>query len=405
MSKKIILSDNKRKLSLTCAAAIIEINVDLLTEILLRVPAKSLIGFKSVSKQWLSLISDARFCRNHTRQNPSPPISGLYFYPKRPERDQSLPLNNRLNAVSVCDHPGTSLPSFSFMEDSGPGSALTVAHSSNGLMLCTFGISNYTVCNLTTQKFVVLPKLAVLNYKSLVWLRHYLIYDPKKSPYYRVVVVSNTYDHSGTSRFDVYSSESGSWKSTVATPGISNPVLGHGAVWNGAIFWMHCWPGPESCSEHDHFYFRFDIDAKRPTTTGVPSPGNHSKLIMYFGECGGHLLLIQIPRHNATEFRVLEMMDGENKFRWTVKYSVDLGPLKLPRSISYRFSVLGVMNVGANENDLAVVLDGGGKVIQYNIKGKTSRVLCFLGFGDDFLFSTSNPLRGSYHFIESLTLV
>ncbi|XP_039049188.1 F-box protein At2g40925-like [Hibiscus syriacus] len=42
-------------------------NHDLLTQLLLRLPTKSLLKFKCVSKQWLSLISDPQFCLSHTR--------------------------------------------------------------------------------------------------------------------------------------------------------------------------------------------------------------------------------------------------------------------------------------------------------------------------------------------------
>ncbi|KAF7130869.1 hypothetical protein RHSIM_Rhsim10G0184300 [Rhododendron simsii] len=403
MSKKIVLSNNKSKLSLTRSAEIIASNVDLLTEILLRVPAKSLIRFKSVSKQWLSLISDTQFNRNHTQQNPSPPISGLYFYSNR---DGLLSLNDRTTGVSFHDHPRTTLPNFSFLDGSGSGSdQTTVRHSSNGLMLCTITYPyDYVVCNLTTQKFVVLPKLVVSEW--YLWLRsqyYYLIYDPKKSPYYKVVVASFARDDFDNSHINVYSSESGSWKSgswkgTVAsTPRIRNIGLVHTAIWNGAIFWMSCRPGPESCSEHDHFYIQFDVDAERRTTIGVPSFSYSRNGILNFGECGGHLLLIQIPCYEATEFRVLEMMDGENKFRWTVKYIVDLKHLPLPPSSTSRFTVITVTNVGANENDLAVVFYfRPNKVIQYNIKRKTMKVLCDLADID---------IPSCSHFIESLTPV
>ncbi|KAG5522766.1 hypothetical protein RHGRI_034794 [Rhododendron griersonianum] len=92
------------------------------------------------------------------------------------------------------------------------------------------------------------------------------------------------------------------------------------------------------------------------------------------------------------------MMDGENKFRWTVKHIVDLKPLALPRRSTY---VMSVRNVGANENDLAVVLCIEGLVIQYtNIKCQTLKVLCDLAGGD---FPTR--ILDSYHFIESLTPV
>ncbi|PRQ41260.1 putative F-box domain-containing protein [Rosa chinensis] len=51
---------------------------DLLTQILLRLPARSPIRFQCVSKHWLSLISDPKFRLLHNLQNPNPKISGLF---------------------------------------------------------------------------------------------------------------------------------------------------------------------------------------------------------------------------------------------------------------------------------------------------------------------------------------
>ena len=41
---------------------------DIITEILLRVPAKSLIRFRCVCKSWRALISDPSFVQNHLRR-------------------------------------------------------------------------------------------------------------------------------------------------------------------------------------------------------------------------------------------------------------------------------------------------------------------------------------------------
>ncbi|XP_040964777.1 uncharacterized protein [Gossypium hirsutum] len=51
------------------AAEKIAYNQDLLTQILLRLPTKSLIKFKSVSKLWQFIISDPDFCLSHTRHH------------------------------------------------------------------------------------------------------------------------------------------------------------------------------------------------------------------------------------------------------------------------------------------------------------------------------------------------
>ncbi|KAH6779483.1 hypothetical protein C2S52_010720 [Perilla frutescens var. hirtella] len=62
----------KKRLSLeTSSATIIDGNDDLLTEILVLLPAKSLIRFQLVSKHWRSLISDESFpdLRLHQRHS------------------------------------------------------------------------------------------------------------------------------------------------------------------------------------------------------------------------------------------------------------------------------------------------------------------------------------------------
>ncbi|KAK9286946.1 hypothetical protein L1049_015354 [Liquidambar formosana] len=60
------------------AAETVAGNGDLLSEILLRLPVRSLMRFESVSKKWLSLISDPHFAQDHTRRhNPNSDSSGL----------------------------------------------------------------------------------------------------------------------------------------------------------------------------------------------------------------------------------------------------------------------------------------------------------------------------------------
>ncbi|KAL7224691.1 hypothetical protein ACSBR1_026050 [Camellia fascicularis] len=53
-------------------------NSDLNTQILVRLPVKPLTQFKSVSKQWLSLISDSQFSLHHSRRNRKP-TSALFL--------------------------------------------------------------------------------------------------------------------------------------------------------------------------------------------------------------------------------------------------------------------------------------------------------------------------------------
>lgn len=66
---------------------------DLLTEILIRLPVKSLLRFKSVLRHWLSLITTPHFARC---RNPDPSsVSGLFLYPS------GRRLNSGLNFIPL----------------------------------------------------------------------------------------------------------------------------------------------------------------------------------------------------------------------------------------------------------------------------------------------------------------
>ncbi|KAL7193667.1 hypothetical protein ACSBR2_025306 [Camellia fascicularis] len=59
-----------------------------------------------------------------------------------------------------------------------------------------------------------------------------------------------------------------------------------GVFWNGAIHWL----------SHENAHLRFDVDEEKLIKThNPPSPKIFSMdKTRYFGECGGHLLLIQM---------------------------------------------------------------------------------------------------------------
>ncbi|KAL7224514.1 hypothetical protein ACSBR1_025886 [Camellia fascicularis] len=384
--RKLIIGNTSSEHSF--AAEVIAGNADLLTEILIRMPAKSLIRFKCVSKDWLFLISDSQFSRNHSRQNPNPLFSGLYI-------STSSSNDEQVKSVSLDNHH-PSLPTLSFLAGIGDGSATTrIKHSCNGLLLCLNGLTRFIVCNPTTQKFTVLPypggpstssgpfrdKFGVY-FTSSRSLRHvfgaYLAFTPSKSPHYKVILISYSSNFDGGFYLiDLYSSESASWEhiSATAPPGYS---FRKRVFWNGAIHWM----------SYKNFHIQFDVDA--PKLIATPLPPNPKILseddIRYFGECGGHLLLIQTPEHSAVRFRILEM--DKDHYLWIVKYWVDLRPIisVFPEIVHRstfdaikicKFSVLCVVK-GANEKDFTLVLAIPGKIVLYNRKCKTLKVLCDL---------------------------
>ncbi|GFY80906.1 hypothetical protein Acr_01g0007150 [Actinidia rufa] len=336
-------------------------NVDLLTEILLCLPAKSLLRLKSVSKHWLSLISDPQFAFNHTRRNPNSLISGLYVYYKPWVTNERRSIS--LNGDSKC-------PTLAFLHRFGEGMTDKLVSSCNGLFLCSNDRKmRYLACNLTTQKCTALPEPRSRSHRSRYHFGAYLAFDPSKSPHYKVVLVS--YDDSylvspGTFYdIDIYPSKTASWKHMrlTAPPGVSYLRR---VFWNGAIHWM----------SQENIHIRFDVDAENLMGTALPSIPRilSEKQIRYFGECGGDLLLIQTRMCHAMKFRILTM--DKDCSRWNVKYWVNLKPVisGILGITSSFFSVLSVVN-GANGKDLVLVLAVTGNFVLYNVDCKTLKAL------------------------------
>ncbi|KAF7145118.1 hypothetical protein RHSIM_Rhsim04G0064500 [Rhododendron simsii] len=364
------------------AANAIGCSVDLLTEILLRSPAKSLIRFKCVSKNWLSLISDSQFSRNHSRRNPrANPISGLYFY-------------NRSRLKSVSFHGEQNLPSLPFFDVLGCHENLTsIVDSCNGLLLCEnldFDgkefVAQYIVCNVSTQKYRVLPKPTG---NSARWINHraFLAFDPSKPPHYKVVLVS--YLSPPPYEINVFFSRTGCWKKVFA----QHTCHGPSAYWNGAIHWV----GHENC-------LRFDVDTEEMIATpNRPLPKILSQdKIRYLGECGGRLFLIQSRSRKVLGFRILELCGT----LWG-SFQVNLRPIISAFSeieTTFEFDVLSLLCVGDVEKkeNFTLVLAIPGRIIAYNLHRKTCDVLCNLS-EDDFIERGRNGF--AYPFVETLSPV
>ncbi|KAK4489395.1 hypothetical protein RD792_005204 [Penstemon davidsonii] len=192
---------------------------DLLTEILLRLPVKSLLNFKSVSKQWHSVITNPNFCHLRSCWKTKPPAIGLFIH----SGDFSF---------------NESLTTFHFLSR-GPGEW------------------KYYVCIPTTKHTFRIPQLDETIVKGMG-----LAFDPAKSPHYHVVCVHEcTKNGDLLFRIHIYSSKTGSWK--ICGNPFSSPLISAPAVhWNWTKRFIYYFG--ESC-DHLHFIvacqyeIRFDV--------------------------------------------------------------------------------------------------------------------------------------------------
>ncbi|GKV05140.1 hypothetical protein SLEP1_g17182 [Rubroshorea leprosula] len=374
------------------SADLIAGNDDLITEILLHVPAKFVIRLKLVSKRWLSLISDHNFLVRHNIKNAGS-ISGLIIsYLQGRQVSPSctyIPIDgNQESALALTreitfDH----VPNSSFSK---------VLHSCNGLLLCWAqghmepAAHKFYVFNPTTNQFSTLP-LPLIYDRS--WTSFCLAYEPSKPTLYRVVCVQLC---ESFCNIQMYSSDTGVWEMS-CNNGIDEftSEFYHGVFWNGAIHWIgfsgHC--------------YCFDVDQKclqRMPSPLLPEDWNicHSH---YFEESLGNLYFVAFDNTRSSNFIVFEM--NRDYSGWFVKHQLNINTI-LPAfpDIAERYhgfdnvciSILLVVEIEGEGMKLVMYIHGEpGKVISYSFGDNAFKKLC------DFGCYSGVPWWNAFKYIET----
>ncbi|XP_075485492.1 F-box protein At5g07610-like [Primulina tabacum] len=386
------------------SAEIVASIADLLTEILLRLPTKSVLRFKLVSKRWFYLISDPKFCQLLS-PNPNPAV-GLFL----PSSTNSSEDHQRYEYEFV---PFNSDKSVEFIKDHLP-SGSRILQSCNGLMLCCNKITvlnNDPECfvyNPTTKKyFSILPKPDATNgiWKRIRGIN--LAYDPVESFHYKIVSVWSFESRQGTdpdSHFQiiVYSSETHSWP-VQSQPFTSSANFEKGVYWNNAINWIDTVGNAESLYFNVHSLTLSKLP-RLPLTYSRYCKRDH-----YFGESCDHLHFIDM-RGPQVKLVVHELKRDYSE--WFVKYQVDLSVVAVanPAMASSRgnpmfwwgfvFEVSAVVR-GEQDGDSFLVLQIPGKIVRYNIVRKT--FVDLVEFEGGIVGSSLKyPNVGGFQYIHSL---
>ncbi|KAF7152944.1 hypothetical protein RHSIM_Rhsim01G0018400 [Rhododendron simsii] len=230
----------------------------------------------------------------------------------------------------------------------------------------------YIVCNLTTQKYKVLPKPSGLSSRSAMRRGAYLAFDPLKSPHYKVVVGSH-YPRSKREpwyfEIDKYNSESGNWK-TMIPP---DTCCGCGVFWSGAIYWL---------VSYKNVLMRFKVDAEEMTALPLRRRSLSKESMKYFGACCDGLIIIQTRSSSTLQLFTLELKS--DTCWWILKYCMNLETIgsAFPEiEYIFKFNVLCVVK-GEKTEDYAPVLAIPGNVITYNMEKNTLGVFHDLVLGE-----------------------
>ncbi|CAL0299197.1 unnamed protein product [Lupinus luteus] len=262
-------------------------------EILLCLPVKSVLRFKCVSKQWLALISEPKFCHLHTLSlYRSSRVFPSFLFLAHDFSSTCEVILIKTNDVS---------DSSNFRNVEVPIG--TVIQSCNGLILIkniTFDLSDveYFICNPTTNKSVpvIFPSKHFRN--SLESL--FICFDPLKSPHYKLVSIGYKYYTSECyftnmilSKFNpsteyvcnIYSSETDSWVEPGFTFTASDAEAPHqrNAVYLNGVLYCYMFRLEKFCC--------FDFETQSFKTCPMPLMMENRR-VSYFGESGGFLLFV-----------------------------------------------------------------------------------------------------------------
>lgn len=369
-------------MSVSSSAMDIANDEDLLFEILVRLPPKSLLCFKCVSKQWLSLISSPQFIVTHIRCRGTPAPSGLLLnndYLHTPE----------FHYVPLAHYSHTELTGPPYLSYLG-APRIKILQSCNGLLLCSSAyqkkdpnyelkyfddfmqteddvllpdswhviptISNscsqtrihysgfrFYVCNPTTRQFKTLS-FPFFQYQILALN---LAFDPLHSPYFKIVCVLRK--NLDSYILHIYNSETNTWN--------LSPISFYAPM---TIYFRD----PVFCRRAIHWYssqqtsLYFDVDKECLNQMPMPRSLTYGT-VHYFGESRGHLHLVM----STTSTLELDVFELEKDYSsWSVRYHINLDAIRVAfrdiygiSSNEFLASVLRIICAEKEEESEAVI--------------------------------------------------
>ena len=374
-------------------------STDLLTEILVRLPAKPLLRLKCVSKRWFSLISSHYFCGRHAAATAATAkVSGMFL---RPDED-----NLDFQLFSINGRGYHSASPFSSIHPDG----MHIYQSCNGLMLGSMRTFDFFIYNPTTKDFKSLPDPIIAIDPSPSSPSPYvslsLAFDPSFLPScYTVICVWGTLEEYSSFQAMVYSSEAETqaWRpcgSSFVAP--CDMSFDRGVYFNGTVHWI-CWRNRVS------LYYDVSEECMKNNMPPLPEPNQY---YVYALTCG-YLNLVGDDFYQYINVFRLE----KDYSMWVPMQTVDIKLTQLPTTfpemvytqicrVYYEYSVLHLLQDESedSEDDLSLLLQIPGKVIVLHIKDNTFYQIFDLGGPNRNRLSTVGWHR-AYGYIESLACV
>ncbi|XP_023743197.1 F-box/kelch-repeat protein At3g06240 [Lactuca sativa] len=332
---------------------------DIIEAILVRLPAKSLSRFKSVSKHWCSLISNPQFITTHLHLNHHPTSCKLICFSRNTNNKKCLcSIDLNLNSDDVSANEVSFLPPPVMWE--------IIWGSCNGLVLATDEDERLYLVNPTIGEIFKLPPFALPREEGY---QTYGFGNDSSTDDYKVIVIS----FSNTDMFvDVYSLSNNSWRNLPNSPYRQSFVyLVGGVSVNNNLHWLIVRPNFSSMIIAFSLAKEEFIEMNLPDSLGNNHPFNVLVVI------GGKLCVFN---QLGKDLWVMEEYGVGMSWSKVSIHGVDIDHLK------------PICSVEDNNRDIVLVDDD--RVVIYNVDERISRNVRILGSPSGF------TIRGTY--VESL---
>lgn len=283
-----------------------ELGEDLLTEVLVRLPHKSLARFQCVSTTWRVLISG-----DYLRRRLPLITSGVLFHdgPPRPGKQAytyacASPSSSAQDGVEDRGGSGVEEADMGFFPCHATSS---IIDGCNGLLLYYAAPAAFHVVNPTTRRWAALPAPRQRTLLSV------LAFDPCASPHYKVVCFARWLPRGAC--VEVFDSESGAWRERELDFGIDTDAMSAT---------MHCSGAAIHVLAYSGHVVRIDLAGAGMAcaVTALPAPVSYRARA---GHCRGRL---RYASSDGARLSLWELRDAEgSQSQWALKHELGVRDL------------------------------------------------------------------------------
>ncbi|KAK3162624.1 hypothetical protein QOZ80_1BG0091700 [Eleusine coracana subsp. coracana] len=291
-----------------------EMSEDVLTEILAKLPCKSLARFQCVSPSWDRIISS-----DYLRRRLPLITSGVLFHDGPPRGVSGRKQQQAYTYACASDDGVAEAADMSFFPCHGTS---TIIDGCNGLLLYYDASSSYPtpsfhVVNPTTRRWAALPPPR--GGKTLLSV---LAFDPRDSPNYKVVCFTGWLPRGAS--VEVFDSESGAWREHAAVDfGIDTDAMSATMHYSGGALHVLAYSG---------HVVRLDLDAMDCRVTALPAPVSCRARA---GHCRGRL---RFASSDGARLKVWELVIKDaGRGEWALRHEVGVKDLGASEAVTFLF--------------------------------------------------------------------